>query len=142
MSRIELAQIPAARRYDGYVWMSGATAPLVLEGDALPGCFDEGRNPFVAEAMLWDSEARLSYSVRHVGNETLCFRYEVADADFANGEVEEVVYASHRMDDRCLCFLEYWEPSRDDDDDFPKGMQPLEMTKRVFVGFKQYGAND
>lgn len=133
-----MAQIPAGRRYDGYVWMSDAASPMVLEGDALPGCFAEGRNPFVAEALLWDAEARLSYSVRHVGNETLCQRYEVAEADLGGGEENEVVYASHRMGGRGLRFLEYWEPRQcGDRETCPEGMPTLEMTKRVFVGFKQ-----
>ncbi len=137
-----MAQVPVGRRYDGYVWMSDATSPIVLEGDALPGCFAEGRNPFVAEALLWDAEERLSYSVRHVGNETLCHRHEVAEADFGGGDVEEVVYASRRMGERGLCFLEYWEPresggSSDEMPSCPEGMPALEMTKRVFVGFKQ-----
>lgn len=135
MSKIELTQIPVGRRYDGYVWMSDATSPVVLEGGALPGCFAEGRNPFVAEALLWDAEARLSYSVRHVGNETLCHRHEVAESDFGGGNVEEVVYASRRMGGRRLRFLEYWEPRQSGD--CPEGMPALEMTKRVFVGFKQ-----
>lgn len=135
-----MAQIPAARHYDGYVWMSDATSPVVLEGDALPGCFADGVNPFVVEALLWDAEARLSYSVRHVGNETLCHRYVVAEADFGGGNVEEVVYALRRRDGRGLRFLEYWEPRQSDG--CPEGMPALEMTKRVFVGFKQYVAND
>lgn len=135
MSKIELAQIPAGRRYDGYVWMSDATAPLVLEGDALPSCLVEGRSPFVVEAQLWDAEAGVSYSVRHVGNETLCHRHEVAASDFADSDVDEIVYASHRMGGRGLRFLEYWELRQCDD--CPSGMPTLEMTRRVFIGFKK-----
>lgn len=133
MSKIKVNDIPLDKKYEGYIWMSNCTRPQVLEGAPLPQDFSTTGNPFVVEAELWDKDNRLSYSIHHAGNQTVCQRYDVADGDFSSGNVDKTVYVSHRMDGHQLCFLEYWEEAASE---ACLGMPVLEMSKRVFVGFK------
>ena len=151
MSKIEINEIPMDRKLTGYLWMSNEREPRVLEDCSFeqsnerhknsPVVLELGTNPFIVEAELWDAEACVSYAIHHAGNEVVCQRYEVKTEDFSNPDSNEVVFLSHRMDDRKLYFLEYWEPYRNIDvvdiggksDD--EKMPSLVMTHRAFVGF-------
>lgn len=133
MGKIKVNDIPRDGKYEGYIWMSNSTRPQVLESAPLPADFSTTGNPFVVEAELWDKDNRLSYSIHHAGNQTVCQCSAVADNDFSSDRVDKTVYVSHRMDGLQLCFLEYWEEAASE---ACLGMPVLEMSKRVFVGFK------
>lgn len=131
MTKNSINDIPRDHKYEGYLWMSDAVDPTVLDGEALPSDFGQGINPFIVEAELWDGKT--SYAIHHAGNQTIVESYEVNDADFSSEEIDRTVYASHRMDGRRLRFLEYWEEK---EAAACPGMPALALAKRVFVGFK------
>lgn len=135
MSKIKITDIPVHNKYDGYLWLSNSKFPIEFSGGQLPESFGKVANPFVVEGELWDSENNRSYSIHQAGNMTVCQSFDVKDSDFGNdnGNVDDRVYASHRMEHKGLRFLEYWEPSAND---ACLDMNTLEMKKRVFVGFK------
>lgn len=133
MSKIKITDIPRDGKYEGYIWLSNSTKPQVLESASLPQYFSTTGNPFVVEAELWDKDSHKSYSIHHAGNQTVCQCSAVADNDFSSGNVDKTVYVSHRMGGRQLHFLEYWEEAASE---ACLGMPVLEMSKRVFVGFK------
>lgn len=135
MGKIKISEIPVNNKYQGYLWMSNSKKPEELDNEPLKASLGSVLNPFVVEGELWDSENKRSYSIHQAGNITICLAFNVKDSDF-NGKdanIDDRVYASHRMKHQGLHFLEYWEPSSSD---ACLGMETLEMTKRVFVGFK------
>lgn len=152
MSKIKINEIPAGRNLTGYLWMSNEQEPRVLENASIeqnneshkdaPALLEDGVNPFIAEAELWDAEARISYAIHHAGNEIICQRYEVKAEDISNTDNNEVVFLSHRMNGRKLYFLEYWKPQNVFQLGNIKGeqeneaMPTLVMAFRAFVGFR------
>lgn len=140
MSQIEINAIPRDHEYDGYLWMSNAKEPDILEHKPLPDDFLNSVNPFVVEAELWDADEHKSYAIYQAGNQTVCQCYDVKEADFKSPDVDEAIYASHRMNGRGLRFLEYWEEDLTADGVKTEGacldMPSLVMSRRVFVGFK------
>lgn len=159
MSKIKINDIPVDRKLTGYLWLSNKQKPRVLENcsieqsnklskkesyehdDGAPVVLKDGVNPFIVEAELWDDNNHVAYTIHHAGNEVVCQRYEVKAEDFSNPDNTQVVFLSHRMGDRKLHFLEYWEPRRAIDvvdvNGIPSGksMPTLVMTQRVFIGF-------
>lgn len=136
---MSISKIPLKGNYEGYYWMSDSRDPKVLHGENLSEEF-VGKNPFVVEAELYDRDNHTSYSVHHAGNKVVCKCFVVKEADFDSHNVDTLLYKSNRMDDLQLSFLQYWEAQDDKtcpiDETGEKFMQSLQMTKRVFVGFK------
>lgn len=135
---MNINDIPRTGLYEGYYWLSNAKVPCVLRGTALPEEFFSGPNPFVVEAQLYDEEHRMSYSVHHAGNVTVCNRYAVVEK---NTELQEVKYVSFLASKRMagvsrLCFIDCWES---EPDSLCLGMEVLRFKKRVFVGFDKDG---
>lgn len=133
ISTMKIIDIPIDNKYDGFLWMSNSKEPIELDREALPASFGKDCNPFVVEGELWDSDNKRSYSIHQAGNITVCQKFDVNDSDFNDINVDDRVYASHRMKHHGLHFLEYWEPTVSE---ACLGMKSLEMKKRVFVGFK------
>lgn len=139
---MRINDIPLKGNYEGYYWMSDSRDPKVLHDENLPEEF-VGENPFVVEAELYDKDNHMSYSVHNVGNDRAIINcFDVAqDIDQAGKEnIDDITYESNRMDGLQLRFLQYWEA--EDDKTCPTDktekafMKSLQMTKRVFVGFK------
>ena len=63
---MDIKDIDFSRKYTGYLWLSNAAKPIALTE---PGIVDkslfEKKNPFVAEAQLYDSEGDVSVSIRY-----------------------------------------------------------------------------
>lgn len=136
---MSINEIPLKGNYEGYYWMSDSRDPKVLHGENLSEEF-VGKNPFVVEAELYDRDNQTSYSVHHAGNKVVCKCFVVKEADFDSHNVDTLLYESKRMGGLQLRFLQYWEAQDDKtcpiDETGKKFMQSLQMTKRVFVGFK------
>lgn len=116
-------------RYTGYIWMSNAARPIVLDDEPLPPHFGEDCNPFAVTAELYCAGSGDSFHIQHVGGETLCSHFRVPSSDFDKQDLKAYDFydASRRMK-----FLEYWEESPSES---CLGMTSLVFTKRVFVGF-------
>lgn len=126
--------------YEGYIWYSDQKEPQVLEQQMLECTLDENVNPFIIEAQLHDSSARVSYSVKYIDGAYIAFKYEnVAQGDVASDptvEIEEKCFCANRMGDRQLVFQQWW---REAPDAFCEGMKVLQPAESVFVGFKKEG---
>lgn len=121
-------------KYNGYIWMSNAAAPVVLREEYLPAGFGGELNPFVVTAELYCAETGDSFHIQHVGGETLCSHFMVSASDFdeQDSKTYDFYDASMRMK-----FLEYWEEAPSES---CLGMPSLVFTKRVFVGFESIKA--
>lgn len=121
--------------YEGYIWMSDQTFPIVIEGDSLieySQYFDTSKenNPFIVEAQLYCREENVSYSIRHTGGELQIVRFDLND--YRGEEQDDVSYLSHRMDGRWLRFRRVWLPEKDEN---CCGMEVLKLSRMIFVGF-------
>lgn len=130
MHKINITEIPKSGKYDGYVWMSNATEPIVLRKEGLP-CEFLGSNPFVVEALLYDGETNISYSVRQAGNETICVE---ADGQTAANDKNTISYlsSSNSLKGLRLRFCNIWEER---EDEACLGMKRLTFIGRAFIGF-------
>lgn len=93
---MDIKDIDFSRKYTGYLWLSNAAKPIALTE---PGIVDkslfEKKNPFVAEAQLYDSEGDVSVSIRYADG-----RYYAAihkAASITGDSADEVVYPGVRM---------------------------------------------
>lgn len=132
MQRIKIEDIPTHGKYDGYVWMSNATDPIVLRGEMLPGCI-LGTNPFVVEAQLYDSEKNTSYSIRQAGNETICSKIDLSTAKGDNDK-KSYLSSGNSLKGLRLLFLNVWEERTDES---CLNMKSLRFITQAFVGFEE-----
>jgi CRISPR type III-associated protein (TIGR04423 family) len=116
--------------YDGYIWMSNSNGPIVMTGIHLDKTLFEECNPFVIEGQLYDSDNKKSLSIKYVDGEYLIHSYDLATKDFDNKNQKQ--YVSNRMGGRKLKFVQRWTPQ---DDKFCEGMEAMQPSELVFVGF-------
>lgn len=140
---MSINEIPTNVEYQGYLWLSNSIEPIVFDNQTIDIKLKEkeielkeGMMPFVVEGQLYSQTEKISYSIKYVDGRHIVSKYEKVRIDDANDDIELKTYLSNRMDDRVLCFLRYWEPL-DDGDENCEGMKPLVITKNVFVGFKK-----
>lgn len=140
-------------RFDGYLWLSDQTEPsLVLHNEEFSMTIQDGvvsvlnnqiqlePGQFVVEAMLYDVEQQVSYSVRYVDGEYLIAEFKVNPLDFNRDNVQIVSYmGSYKSLEGLdhLQFLKYW---KEEPDQLCEGMAVLQPQAFVFVGFvNKYG---
>lgn len=132
-------KIEAGSRYEGYVWMSNEQSPRVIEG-AYGGISLLGsENPFIIEAQLYDAERMVSYSVKYVDGSYIATAYQVDSSDFNSTRVDQKVYFGHRMNNKKLHFLRYWNAV---EDEFCEKQPVLQPAALVFVGFKTINSKE
>lgn len=122
-------------KYEGYFWMSDQSQPVVLYGDqATSIVLKDGENPFVAEALLWDQENKVSVSVRYADGHYFVATRLVREEQLDNA-VTPVTYLPHRLPQvRGLHFLRLWKQKKDP---LCEDMETLELEANVFVGFEK-----
>lgn len=123
-----ITEIPACK-YEGYVWLSDATAPVVLNNESFD--FESIKtNPFVIEALLYSPGEDVSIHVQHT-DEYQIFEYNLKA--FSQREISEKVYLSHRLKDVTkLKFKQLWMPEMDNN---CEDMEVLTLKAIVFCGF-------
>lgn len=120
------------RKYDGYVWFSDQKEPVTLIQKEY-SFEDTKENPFVIEALLWNTEEEISIMVRHTG------KYHIQEFKLnelpAGHELVEKVYLPHRLGDKVkhVCFKQLWIPEKDP---FCEEMEVMTMKALIFTGFK------
>lgn len=114
-------------KYEGYIWLSDADEPRIVNGE-----FELDRadceNPFVVEGMLYDSGRSLSMSIRYVDGRYLVARHEVGESEVRNSET----YKGKRMPN--LRMTQLW---REEKDENCIGMTVQRPGAKVFVGFEK-----
>ena len=130
---MKLSDIDKNAKYEGYIWMSDATQPTVLNKEPISIDLADGTNPFVIEAELFDAEKSVSYSVRFVDGQTKVRKFEVDELKLF-GE-QTLSYVSHRIGDGIkLKFYRKWKKELDPDN-LCEGMETLVPSDFVFIGF-------
>lgn len=131
---MKLSDIDKNAKYEGYIWMSDATQPTVLNKEPISIDLADGTNPFVIEAELFDAEKSVSYSVRFVDGQTKVRKFEVDELKLF-GE-QTLSYVSHRIGDGIkLKFYRKWKKELDPDN-LCEGMETLVPSDFVFIGFE------
>lgn len=130
---MKLSDIDKKAKYEGYIWMSDATQPTVLNKEPISIDLSDGTNPFVIEAELFDEINNISYSVRFVDGQTKVRKFEVDELKLF-GE-QTLSYVSHRIGDGIkLKFYRKWKKELDPDN-LCEGMETLVPSDFVFIGF-------
>lgn len=131
MDRIDkITEIPKAK-YQGYIWRSDSDSPEVLTGDKAYGGFtpDPNENPFIIEGNLWDEATSTSISIRYIDGKYYIHRTTLTSEERKNYKT----YVAHRIDGyKYLRFVQLWKPRPDP---MCEGMEVLEPSKLVFIGF-------
>lgn len=131
---MELKDINKNNKYEGYIWMSDSNKPDVLNRKPIPEYiqWEDGKNPFVIEALLFDRDNQMSYTVRYIDGVHKVFSTKVDDDEL----VGNAHYISKRMGDHHkLRFFQRWKTD-DDIDNLCEGMPTLIPGELVFVGFE------
>lgn len=127
--------------YEGYMWMSDASSPLIYDGTKEVAFeLDDSANPFVIEGNLWDKSRRMSVCVRFVDGAYHVRQVNVTEADERSDDNSERTFVAHRLDGvKALRYLQYWTESADA---FCENMPALRPGKLVFIGFKYVEQDD
>ena len=131
MNQIKINEIDLTASYQGYIWLSEASKPIVLDNGKLKDTdkkyFSEGQNPFIIEGQLFDGKN--SFSIKNVDGKMIVVKYEV-DTD----EEPQNFVPNSRMGlgDRKLKFLQKWEVEPNAD---CENMDVLVPAGLVFLGF-------
>jgi len=133
-NKININEIKTDVGYEGYLWLSNASEPIVLNStknlcEILKEIMQDDINPFVIEGYLYDN-ANNSYSIKYVDGKCQVYQFTIDDNDRAKNK--EKVYYANRMEGKQLRFLDVWEAEKD-----PQclGMEVLQPKAQVFIGF-------
>ncbi len=147
-----MATNPIKGKYEGYLWESDKQAPLTIyKGDNLleERAFDNEKNPFIIEGLLFDRTTGHSVSIKYVDGEYKIKEYTVKTSDDGkaffdlgkddNGEdikyeIRDLHFKGNsKLKGNNLHFYELWEEKTDP---LCCKMKVLEATKFVFAGFE------
>lgn len=134
MKTDNIDSIPAAS-YEGYVWLSNATIPAVIDGYMEELKLDPSDNPFIIEARLYNPQKRLSYSIKYVDGKYVALCHDLNVIEGRKGVVGVTKeFLPHRMPEiEILKFKQFWCPVADSLCD---NMEVLTPAGLVFFGFK------
>lgn len=114
--------------YQGYIWMSDAQKPLVIDGEYELEIADNAI-PFVIEGMLATPDK--SILIKYVDGKHLVKEFDLN----STAEYDVIEYAANRMEGvGGLIFRRYW---REVSDSRCLDMNVLTPAEQVFVGFKK-----
>lgn len=132
--RVEIQDINTELRYEGYLWLSNADAPIEYSDSPLDMTLFEGANPFIREGYLYSQEGKCALTIKHADGHYLINQYDVLEEDLNDPEVEQLRFVTHRMSQCYLKFLRYWR-----EDEAPACLDlPVKVFDRiVFVGFEK-----
>lgn len=120
--------------YEGYLWMSDATYPLIIDEEEYEIELNDLGNPFIIEGFLFNRNKNESISIKYVDGAYLTQTYDLNK--IASDTVkEEIKFVPNRMPKiKALKFIQYWRPSPDE---FCENMEVLQAKELIFVGFEK-----
>lgn len=119
--------------YEGYLWPSDKSEPLVCNNENLKGIVnvsDYLTNPFIVEGFLYSRSDNTSFTIKYTDGEYFIRQYSDITVDKKNVKT----YLSNRMNDRKLRFLQNWIAVPDGN---CCGFEVLQPSEVVFVGFEK-----
>ena len=121
--------------YQGYIWYSDATSPIVLNGEPFAMELDETKNPFVIEAQLWNEADHESIGIRYADGQYYTSNRHISEEELKDKTDDIETYIAHRMPGVAgLKFLRCWTARPDA---FCNGFEVLEPEGMAFIGFEQ-----
>lgn len=127
----KITDIPK-RKYQGYIWFSDKTKPLVLlEKEDFDFSSIKTQNPFIVEALLYSEEGNQSIMIKHT-DKYIIKEYNLSELTRGT-EVVEKEYLPHRLEGvNKLKFTQIWVEA---EDPFCEKMETLQLKATVFTGF-------
>lgn len=121
----------------GYLWLSNESSPSqkrIYDNAAIDTSVFDCENPFVAEGLLYDNHAKLSYQIKFINGS-----YQIFE-NISEPQQGEVVtpksYIAHRIDGVTkLKFNQIYTPKGDKE--CCLDMKVLTLDRVVFVGFEK-----
>jgi CRISPR type III-associated protein (TIGR04423 family) len=146
MNQIKINEIDLTASYQGYIWLSDASKPIVLNNEKiekvlvdneeidLTPFFENNINPFIIEGQLFDEKNKRSFSIKNVDGEMIVVEYDESDlkVDRDSKSYEFVPNSRMGLGDRKLKFLQKWEVELNAD---RENMDVLVPAGLVFLGF-------
>lgn len=156
-----LSAIDLSCSYEGYLWMSDRSSPIVVNAGQSLGKIEyeihpvlyvfgtdsqpdenklnplKSENPFIIEGYLFDAKNNISISIKHVDGK---YMVKALDLSTLPELCEEQVFLSYRMEAiKKLIFKQVWREEKDEYCDWEgnEKMQVLQPAEFVFVGFKK-----
>ena len=129
---ISVSDFPSDIDFEGYLWFSDQSRPLVLRGEEVPGDIFNKILPFVIEGNLWSEERKLSIKIQNVDGQYLITSFDLnhSEEDF---HLDEKKYLTHRLDGiREYRVVEAWEEKQDE---YMENMKTLVPSWTAFKGF-------
>lgn len=121
--------------YQGYIWYSDATDPIVLDHEEFAAELDEQKNPFIIEGQLWNETGHESIGIKYADGKYYVDRKTITAEDINKNKGDIETYIAHRMSGVAgLKFLRCWEANPDDQ---CNGFEVLVPAGWAFIGFKQ-----
>lgn len=134
-ARQKIDRIPAGNQYEGYVWLSNATAPKVyvpgrpFTDDFPANDIPADAIPFVVEAWLYDKGERMSYAIRYLNGSYVRIAYNL---ELSSGPGRS--YRAHDIPGfQDFHSIEHWVAEKDERCD---NMEVLRHAWTAFAGFK------
>ena len=126
----------ADRKYEGYIWGSDDSEPVLLQEETFPFETWKKSSSFILEALLYDKTNKVSVFIRHApgaGKEDLQLHEFYLDPLPEGSLLEPVAYLPHRLKGvEKVCFYQWWEPEKDPN---CMDMEVLKMKALIFSGF-------
>jgi len=132
-------------KYEGWLWKSDSENPCEitkdkdldsqLEKEGIT--FDDNKNPFIIEGMLWNEETMTSVSIKYVDGKHIINKHKVDAADLQGSEKATLKeFVPHRLPgNEKIKMLQYWKEEQIDEQF--ENLLSLQPDKLVFVGFKK-----
>lgn len=124
-----LSEIP----FEGYVWLSDAKDPKVLQETTYNFAQHSG-NPFIIEALLFDPKNKKSVHITHDGDQHIV-EYDLKSLKNDGFELVDKAYMPHRMEGvNRLHFVQLW---KEEEDELCNNFLVKTLKATVFCGFNK-----
>ena len=125
------------RPLTGYLWLSNESIPSlkrIYDNAAIDTSVFDCEKSFVAEGLLYDDNAKLSYQIKFINGSYQIFENESEPKQ--GEEVSSKSYIAHRINGvKKLKFNQIYAPK--EDKECCRNMQVLTLDRVVFVGFEK-----
>ena len=119
--------------FEGYVWLSDAKEPKVLQENTHDFANHKG-NTFIIEALLFDPKSKIAVHITHDGALHIV-EYDLQALKSGGFEIVNKAYMPHRMDGiERLHFVQLW---KDEEDELCNHFLVKTLKATVFCGFKK-----
>lgn len=134
-SQIQITDIPLVWHYQGYLWYSNATTPVVIEEKHklyIDG--DDGAVPFIIEGHLWCEEHKASFAIRYLNGIHQVIRFDLSEPVQDFELHERRIFKTHDIPKYpCYKVIEAWE---EQEDPISIGFNKLTHAWTAFAGFQ------